>query len=123
MNLSDGFRTQLEGAYRQMAQRTQYRPLARTDGQGHLLPWQSDLETEAAQYAEHWAKQEVTQKGFWVGCGEYPARSALIFVIEAARLLAATQFSPANITTARRLLRLALAALPREAPALTEGKR
>jgi hypothetical protein len=109
--LPDACRTQIAAAYRRMALEARYRPAAPSDGFGHItVPLRDlDLDAEAEAYAEHWWTEE-DGLSFWIGCANFPTRPAMIFAVEAARLLAA---GTVGTPYARRLLRLALKTLER----------
>jgi hypothetical protein len=107
--INDVCRTQIEAAYRRMALEARYRPAAPSDGFGHITvpDRQLNLEAEAEAYAEHWWKEE-DGLAFWIGCPNFPARPAMIYAIEAARLVCGP---PSARRYAKRLLRMALAEL------------
>ena len=111
MTAPTDIRAQLEATYRRMALEGRYRPAAPSDGLGNITvpPEQLDLDAEARAYAASWWADEDRME-FAVGCCNYPTRPATVFAIEAARLLCG-----ANDDGARRMLRLALDELEREA--------
>jgi hypothetical protein len=107
--MTDECRTQIAAAYRRMAREARYRPAAPSDGFGNItVPLRDlDLDAEVEAYAEHWWKEE-DGRSFWIGCANFPARPAMIYCIEAARLLCAHRLARRYAT---RLLRMALAEL------------
>lgn len=78
-------------AYQRMADRAEYLP-----------------EPDADSYVRAWTREEDAQT-FSIGCTDWRDREALVYIIEAARLLRAVDHD-----RARTLLRLALATLPSE---------
>lgn len=111
--ISINVRDQIVAAYGRMADRARYRPAAPSDGLGNILVACAELvlEQEADRYARCWWQQE-DDCTFWVGCCDYSTRPATIFALEAARCMCGGE--PGN-PTARRLLRMALAELDRDA--------
>lgn len=101
---------QLHAAYRAMAQ-ARYRPAAPGDGCGNItVPLEDlDLEDEARRYAEAWWTEE-DDMSFTIGCAHYPTRRALVYCVEAARLLCAGRD---GMPWAAKLLRLAIRELAR----------
>lgn len=95
--------TQTRDAYLQMARVVGYRPCAPSDGLGTItVPLdQLDITREASAYATGWRVEE-DRGAYEVGSPDYPDRPALIYVIEAARLLCGTDHR-----RAAQLLRLA----------------
>jgi hypothetical protein len=79
---------QIMSAYRDMAEH--YRPAAPNDGFGHItVPMDAlDLEAEAAAYADSWWREE-SALSFWTGCCAFQNRRAMVWTIEAARLMCA----------------------------------
>jgi hypothetical protein len=102
--VSTDVQDQIEDAYRQMAKDALYRPAAPSDGMGNISS-QGDLDQEARDYAARYWADEKQQK-FWVGCPNFPDRPALIWIIEAARVL-----NGGDPARARKLLEMADAAL------------
>jgi hypothetical protein len=89
-----------------MAAQARYRPAAPSDGLGNI-PFpdaELDLDAEATDYAERWGKEEDSGD-FHVGSANFPTRPAMMYCIEAARLLACGSDGDPY---AERLLRLAL---------------
>lgn len=75
------------GAYRAMAERAAYRPAAPADGFGNASPGNdaSDIESEAREYARRWAEEE--RDGFFIGCPDWSTAEAMVWTVEAARLM------------------------------------
>jgi len=90
-----------------MATDAKYRPAAPSDGLGHIVADEDelDLDEEATSYAAKWMAEEDTAE-FHVGVCNYVTRPATVFAIEAARSMCATADEGA-----RDLLRMALAEL------------
>lgn len=97
--------------YVRMGNETRYRPAAPSDGMGTITAPldELDITEEAYRYAGDWRREEDSNE-YMIGCPSYPDRPALIFVVEAARLLCGVERDGAV-----RLLRMALDEL--------EGKR
>lgn len=103
--------TQVQEIYRRMAREARYRPAAPSDGLGNItVPLgQLDLGREAAAYAEAWGREEQSLD-FFLGCPSFGDRPALVFLVEAARLLNGVERQGAA-----HLLRMALAELEGDA--------
>jgi hypothetical protein len=84
----------LREAYLNMAQRANYRPAAPSDGCGGIFLTKRELgdldrlAREADDYAQNFLKEEDTRR-FWIGCADFAANRALVYTVEAARLLCA----------------------------------
>ena len=106
--------TQIEDAYREMARRAQYRPAAPSDGYGNItVPIEDlDLDAEARAYAQLWNDEEDEQV-FRLGCCDFTLRPAVIFAVEAVRLL---NCGALGADYGRKLLVMALDAYDRCAP-------
>ena len=98
---------QIDTAYRRMAREAKYRPAAPSDGLGNITVPDSelDLEAECRDYATGWWEGENSLQ-FGIGCCNFGTRPAVIYVVEAARLLCG-----GGDDVARQLLRMALASL------------
>ena len=105
MTLNQACLDQLTSAYKLMATEAKYRPAAPSDGFGHITTpiERLDLDEEAIRYAKHWWDEENAGK-FRVGCADFPNRRAMVFCIEAARLLCGDDEAARY---AKRLIRLA----------------
>jgi hypothetical protein len=105
--VSNDVLAQIEDAYRQMATSARYRPEAPSDGMGNVtVPEdQLDLDGEARDYAARYLDEEK-RGAFRVGFPNFPDRPALIWIIEAARLV-----NGGDPARARELLGMADAAL------------
>jgi hypothetical protein len=81
---------QAVSAYLRMNRDAKYRPAAPSDGMGNITePIENlNLHKEAHTYAEHWDESEDSLN-FFIGCGDFETRQALIFTIEAAKNLCA----------------------------------
>ena len=97
---------QIENAYRTMATEAKYRPTAPSDGFGHIVvpDDELDLDAEARDYALRWWSEEDDGR-FDIGSADFTTRKAMIFAVEAARLMAG---GASNERHAAKLLRLAL---------------
>jgi hypothetical protein len=79
-------------AYLRMAREATYWPAAPGDGLGSTHLFREDLkdlhilEAEAREYAERFIREEDSLQ-FQIGCSNWSTNRALVFVIEAARLL------------------------------------
>jgi hypothetical protein len=100
-------------AYMQMAEAAHYRPAAPSDELGHILLSKSKLKdravllAEARQYAARFMEEENT-RSFFLGVSNLATNRALVYAIEACRLLCGGLAVPAV-----DLLKLAVAdALP-----------
>jgi hypothetical protein len=97
-------------AYLQMAQQAKYRPQAPSDGFCNILLEPAELcdpdrlWREATEYALQFSAEEDGHS-FWIGCSDFRTNRAFAWSIEAARLLAAGDFSR---DTALKLLRMAV---------------
>ena len=82
------FRHQVAKAYRAMAVQARYRPAAPSDGLGSITRPLADLDldSEALDYARAWRAEEDSGT-YGIGSPDYTDRPALIFTIEAARVL------------------------------------
>jgi hypothetical protein len=97
---------QIADAYRRMVREARYRPAAPSDGLGNItMPLEElNLDAEAKRYAQHfWQEEEDTT--YCIGCPGYGERPALVYAVEAARLLCA---GLGGRSVARRLLEMAL---------------
>jgi hypothetical protein len=102
-------------AYLQMATIAKYRPAAPGDGLGNLYLSQDELEDkgllmeEAVEYARRFAQEDEDLR-FDVGCSKYDGCRALVYIIEAARSICAT-----NDKLAVKLLKMAIKEIDRNA--------
>ena len=105
-------------AYVQMARNAKYRPQAPSDGLGSILLSKEELEdrqrlsNEASDYADRFFKEEDTLQ-FHIGCSDYETNRALVYTIEAARLLCAG--GPSRLR-ALKLLEMAVEDVKQAAP-------
>lgn len=108
--MSEHSSQQIRGAYARMAKEARYRPAAPSDGLGNItVPTRDlDLSQEAAVYAEAWRREEQSMD-YFLGCPSFDDRPALVFIVEAARLL-----NGAERKGAAHLLRMALRELEGE---------
>jgi|GEM_PF-6671476 len=99
-------RAQVIEAYKAMATQAGYRPAAPSDGFGNIpFPQEElDLDAEAVDYADRWGNEEDSGD-FHVGSANFATRPAMMYSVEAARLLASGADGNEH---AERLLRLAL---------------
>jgi hypothetical protein len=100
------FERQVAKAYRQMARQVRSRPAAPFgDGMGYITVPESelDIDAEILTYARRWAVEEEACT-YDIGCPDHLDRVALIYVIEAARMLCGMEPHRAV-----RLLRMAAA--------------
>lgn len=97
--------------YARMAREAKYRPAAPGDGLGNItVPVaELDMKQEAAAYAAAWGREEQSMD-FFLGCPSFGDRPALVFIVEAARLLNGVERKGAA-----HLLRMALAELEGDA--------
>jgi hypothetical protein len=95
---------QIRGAYRRMADEARYHPAAPSDGWGNVTGV-IDVEAQSGEYAGWWWAEEDSGS-YRLGCPDHRDRSALIFIVEAARSL-----NGVNRELAADLLRMALADL------------
>lgn len=100
MNASE----QVDAAYRTMATEVRYRPEAPSDGFGNITG-ALDLVAESESYAANWFTEESGCE-FSIGCPDFRRRKALIYTIEAARLVCGALDS-GDVERARKLLALA----------------
>lgn len=102
---------QVVHTYARMAREAKYRPAAPGDGLGNItVPVaELDLKQEAEAYAEAWGREEQSMD-FFLGCPSFGDRPALVFIVEAARLLNGVERKGAA-----HLLRMALAELEGDA--------
>jgi hypothetical protein len=102
-------------AYLTMASEVLYRPAMPSDGFGNTGLSESELndplrlQVEAGQYSKQFIAEE-NQGSFHIGVSDYATNRALVYVIEAARLLCAGQSR-----RARQLLELAITEIDRQA--------
>lgn len=77
---------QVVEAYLQMAEKARYRPQAPSDGFGHItVPLaELDIDEEARTYAQSFWDAE-DEHWFYLGCSNYSQRTAMVYLIEAAR--------------------------------------
>ena len=107
-------RDRIREAYIRMAKEANYRPAAPGDGFGSVdltateLKDEAVLNAEAARYAEEFIRQEDSLS-FYVGVSNWETNMALVYTIEAARLLC----SGVADTLALRLLDMARVAVAR----------
>jgi len=96
---------QIEDAYRTMAAEARYRPAAPSDGFGNIgVPDDElDLAAEARGYATRWWAEEDDGR-FYIGSADFTTRKAMIYAVEAARLMAAGRGSERHV---EKLLSLA----------------
>lgn len=100
----------LTHAYKMMAEKAKYRPGAPSDGLGNIELDSAEIgdryrfAVEAEEYAERFLRQEDTGK-FIIGVSNGSSLIALVYAIEAARLLCAGADAE---DTAIKLLELAL---------------
>jgi hypothetical protein len=100
-------RRQIEDSYRRMISEARYRAQAEGDVLGTLTTPEDKLDPrqEARDYAERWWAEEA--KGdFYIGGVDFPARPAVVFAVEASRLLAA--MVPGKEERALALLKMAV---------------
>ena len=107
MTMPTDIRDQVALAYRRMATRARYRPMAPGDGMGHVDPDYDVndgklLTDEACRFADRWWQEEEDQR-FDLGCPDYGMRTLMIYAIEAARACCS-----ADLLHARRMLQMAL---------------
>lgn len=97
--------------YARMAREAKYRPAAPGDGLGNItVPVaELDMKQESEAYAEAWGREEQSMD-FFLGCPSFGDRPALVFIVEAARLLNGVERKGAA-----HLLRMALAELEGDA--------
>ena len=78
---------QIRHTYAHMAEMG-YRPAAPSDGFGNITePLDSlDIDREAMDYAKAWATSE-DELNYWIGCPHFEYRPALIYAVEAARVI------------------------------------
>ena len=95
--------SQMRTTYRRMSKEARYRPAAPSDGLGNITG-PLDMAREADLYARMWRRDEDAQD-YPIGCPDYHHRPALVFTIEAARLICGLD-GPGR-ATAVRLLRMA----------------
>lgn len=102
-------------AYRRMAQEAQYRPAAPSDGMGNITVPFAELEVgiEAREYANRWWQAEDAGD-YVIGYPSFERRPALIFTVEAARVICGST-DETGIATAARLLRMAATELEQRA--------
>jgi hypothetical protein len=96
MSQSQSEAQRIREAYVEMANRAKYRPAAPSDGFGgiHLSDDQlkdpGRLLAEAGKYAEAFIKEEDA-RFFFLGCSDCRTNRALVYAIEASRLLCAPE--------------------------------
>jgi hypothetical protein len=100
---------QIARAYRRMATEGRYRPKAPSDGFGNItVPAEElDLAFESEGYAIDWAIEEGTES-YHIGVPCMSTREAMVYTVEAARLLAGGQLF---LGEAVRLLELAVSSI------------
>lgn len=100
---------QITSAYRLMAEYARYRPAAPSDGFGGItVPLEElDIDAEAWDYTERWWTDEDDCE-FFIGHANFNYRRAMIFAVEAARLMCGDNDV---LPYVRALLTLALAEL------------
>ena len=104
----DNVEMQFEDAYIQMAN-TGYRPAAPSDGFGTILLTAEEMEDvrrlkkEAQKYAQKFAACDDAMSHY-VGCSDFRSGRALVYTVEAARLM---NEGPAGWKWAKCLLRMA----------------
>lgn len=90
--MSDTELQRVREAYLRMAREAKYRPQAPSDGFGNIQLTEKELQDperldkEASEYARRFIKEE-NSTGFHIGVSDYRTNRALVFTIEAARLL------------------------------------
>jgi len=110
-------RERIREAYLLMA-KAGYRPAAPGDGVGGISLTRSQLadptrlETEARVYADSFIKEE-NECRFWIGCADSKRTQALVYAIEASRLLCGMDSA---VPFAGKLLRLALGEIESRKP-------
>lgn len=89
---------QIIDAYATMSDEARYRPAAPSDGFGNIpVPeTELDIEQEQLSYARKWWKDEDS-RSYWIGCPSFQHRPAMIYTIEAARLIAGTDSERAKV--------------------------
>ena len=95
---------QIEQTYRRMVKEGRYAPMAPSDGMG-TITGPIKVAEEANIYAEQWWEEEESLS-YYIGCPDWSDRPALIFTVEAARLICGMQH-----TAAIKLLKMAVAEL------------
>lgn len=107
--MSDKLVAQIADAYRQLAERANYRPGAPSDGHGTItVPVEElDLDREAHEYAVRWLAEERDGR-FLIGCPDYSGGPLMVYLVEAARATCAV-----NYVLAQELVTMAQAELDR----------
>lgn len=79
---------QIKRAYRTMTDKVRYRPAAPSDGAGNItVPDDAlDFDDEADRYTNGWLKDE-DKMYYYLGCPDFEDREALIYMVEAGRLI------------------------------------
>jgi hypothetical protein len=83
---TDNYMHQIVEAYREMAERANYHPMAPGDGMGHVYASQINVPEQALEYAKEWSKAEHAGK-FGIGGPRFESRKAFIFALEACRAM------------------------------------
>jgi hypothetical protein len=110
-------RERIREAYLLMA-KAGYRPGAPSDGFGNIslnraqLLDHARLEREADFYADSFRREE-NEARFWIGCADFKRTQALVYAIEASRLLCGMDSA---VPFAGKLLRLALGEIESRKP-------
>lgn len=86
--MPDEKRTRLIDAYRQMAEKVQYRPGAPSDGFGNITVPTAELEVsiEAREYVQRFLDEEAANQ-YWIGNPDFRANRAFIWTLEALKLM------------------------------------
>jgi hypothetical protein len=98
--MDDRTAVQIRGAYRRMASEVGYHPAAPSDGFGHIVG-DIDVPAQAEEYAAAWWAEEDLGR-YAIGMPDWADRAALIWAVEAARLICGM-----DSVRAARLLRMA----------------
>lgn len=106
MGMSDYTRNQIRDTYGNMASRARYRPAAPAGplGEIYMPDAELDIEQEKDDYTAKWWRQE-DEGNFFIGCANGSTRPAMIYAVEAARLLCG---GSSNDPNALELLRMAV---------------
>ena len=108
-----------------MAQQAKYRPQAPSDGFCNIQLSFAELQDpdrlwrEATEYAQQFSVEEDGHS-FWIGCSDFRTNKAFVWSIEAARLLAAGDFSR---DTVLKLLRMAVREVARVSAQLNKRSK
>lgn len=108
--MADTEHERIREAYLRMAERAEYRPQAPSDGFGNIqlseseLADQKRLDAEASDYATRFMEEENSLR-FNIGVSNFETNRALVYTIEAARLLCGGSLSNSH---AVKLLEMAV---------------